>query len=109
MLEFPGWNPDQKELISLFWKNCFYRHIEEFRKSIKILKGQLDLNRYNQSLVTHLSRLVQEFIAFLQDSTKFINNLMNDVIMLFSSFNYLIYFLLSAPIDNFASQLLREQ
>lgn len=78
-MEFPGFNPEKKDVMGLFWKNCFYKHIEEFRKSIKKLKGQLDVNRFNQKLANHMSRLCQEFIAFLSDSAKFIQKLMADV------------------------------
>lgn len=79
IVEFPGFNPEKKDVMGLFWKNCFYKHIEEFRKSIKKLKGQLDVNRFNQKLANHMSRLCQEFIAFLSDSAKFIQKLMADL------------------------------
>lgn len=66
-------------MMGLLWKNCFYKNIEEFRKSLKVLKGQLDINRMNHKLVDHVARLAQEFSAFLKDSSNFISGLMSEV------------------------------
>lgn len=83
MIEFPGFCHEKKDIFGLFWKNCFYKHIEEFRKSIKRLKGQIDIARSNDKIY-HLARLSQEFSAFINDSSRFIQKLMTDVSFSFS-------------------------
>lgn len=82
MIEFPGFCHEKKDIFGLFWKNCFYKHIEEFRKSIKRLKGQIDIARSNDKIY-HLARLSQEFSAFINDSSRFIQKLMTDVSFFF--------------------------
>jgi hypothetical protein len=79
IVDYSGYNYEKKDILGLFWKSCFYKHIEEFRKSVKKLKGQLDNNRRNQKLINLLGRLCQEFTAFIHDSSRFISKLMSDV------------------------------
>jgi hypothetical protein len=79
IIDHPGFCHEKKDVIGLFWKNCFYKHIEEFRKSIKSIKSQLEVARSNEKLIFHFARLSQEFSAFLNDSSRFIQKLMNEV------------------------------
>lgn len=66
-------------MMGLMWKNCFYKNIEQFRKSLKVLKAQFDINSLNDKLANHAARLAQEFLAFLNDSSGFISDLMKNV------------------------------
>jgi hypothetical protein len=79
IVDFPEFQYEKKDIIGSFWKNCFYKHIEEFRKSIKKLKTQYEANPYNQPLKLYLAKLSQEFLSFLHDSSRFIQKLMTDV------------------------------
>lgn len=73
----------QRDVINQLWKNGFYKQIEEYRKSLKKCKQQLEeaAGRYPQhdKLSALLAALNNEFIEFLHDAIRFYGKLMTAV------------------------------
>jgi hypothetical protein len=85
IVEHPDFQYERKDMIGSLWKSCFYKQIEDFRKTIKINKmkyeealkgprgqGLLEFRKY-------LTTLSNEFSLFLKDSIVYFQKLMNEV------------------------------
>eukprot|EP01038_Epipyxis_sp_PR26KG_P008246 gene8246-11160_t len=77
---------DKKDIDGSLWKFCFYKQIEEFRRSIRNYAGQIENSKQfpNNSatslpidkLKAYLGKLTASFIQFLADSIIFYQTLM---------------------------------
>jgi hypothetical protein len=84
----------------LLWKNCFYKQIEEFRRSIRKYANQVDelksmdtIDRAStqlDKLKSYLGKLSSSFVLFLSDSINFYTALMREV-RFFVCFSLFLY------------------
>lgn len=78
---------EKKDVDGLLWKTCFYKSIEEFRKSLRVHSTHLERLSHQIGVDFELleqerlfiSRLTQDFIRFLTDSIAFYQKLMVEV------------------------------
>lgn len=75
---------EKKDIDGLLWKNCFYRQIEDFRKSIKRNSSQLEVSdgtsfALREKQQVYLAKLAAALLKFLADSVVFYHSLMQEV------------------------------
>ena len=82
---------EKKDIDALLWKNCFYKQIEDFRRSVRKNSSTLgNMTAANDPLVEKqkflIAKIVSAFITFLADSSTFYQDMMLEVTYLnFSS------------------------
>eukprot|EP00981_Chlorochromonas_danica_P006442 scaffold1389_cov251-Ochromonas_danica.AAC.40 len=82
---FPTFTSDKvKDPVSMLWKSCFYKTIEEFRVNIKQRKKAFELQKSAPGMLAtrvkdQLALLTQEFQRFLHDSSRFFLKLMQEL------------------------------
>ncbi|RYG97428.1 hypothetical protein EON65_52890 [archaeon] len=84
-MNFPSFTTDKvKDMLSYLWKHHFYKPIEEYRNKIKERKKLLDMQRNAMGHAdpkdrAELMGLTEEFVRFLNDSTRYFAKLMTEV------------------------------
>lgn len=86
ILEYPLDKCHSNDLIGHLWKICFYKHIEDFRKAIKVSKLRAEMSEIESN--ESLTSLMREFSSFLSDSLRYFLKLMNDVSEILSIYVY---------------------
>lgn len=60
-----------KDIHTALWKTCFYKQIDEYRRSLKKTKGIIDQKsnpEQHEKASVHLMHLIAAFSKFLSDS-----------------------------------------
>jgi hypothetical protein len=96
-------NDEKRDVHLMLWKSCFYKQIEDFRKSIRKYASYIEEKKTNQGfaitdqsinqekLKSHVSKLTSSFILFLTDSINFYLSLMKEVSLKLNFFMYLFF------------------
>ena len=76
---------EKKDVDTQMWKNCFYKQIEDFRRSIRKYSADLSNSQSSDPRVEkqrfYLVQLTAALISFLSDSTIFYQDMMLEVNM----------------------------
>ena len=74
---------EKKDVDTQMWKNCFYKQIEDFRRSIRKNSSDLSNSQLSDPRVEkqrfYLVQLTTALISFLSDSTVFYQDMMLEV------------------------------
>ena len=74
---------EKKDVDTQMWKNCFYKQIEDFRRSIRKNSSDLSNTQPSDPRIEkqrfYLVQLTTALISFLSDSTVFYQDMMLEV------------------------------